>query len=347
VSLWGTSPTGIRIAIKNILIIGHSNIGDVCYDLTVVNPLRSRFPQAKISFLTSSRANNIVEGYKGLDRVLTFYKDTQDRGLAGRLRLMIFLAREKFDLALVLKSTLMYMFLGIPCVWSLRKYLGCAPSEKEMHIVDIYLEFLRSHDIDAPKAIFDFGLGQEEREFCDTFFAQEKISTKDRLVGILPMAAWPLKNWPIDKWNKLAESLSSQYGIKVIAFGKFANDSYSQMILNKISRKIILARNTTLTQAMGLIKCCNLFIGPDSSLVHLASCLGVNTIGLYGATSTRYIYPYFHRHNVITSKAKIDCMPCYPGGHPCQMKTKFQVGACMDSINVEDVFGLAKQNLGL
>jgi len=333
--------------IKNILIIGHSNIGDVCYDLTVVNPLRSRFPQAKISFLTSLRSNNIVEGYRGLDRVLTYYQDTKDRGLAGRLRLMMFLAREKFDLAIILNSTLMYLFLGIPCVWSLRKYLGCAPSEKKMHIVDIYLEFLRSHGIEAQKAIFDFNFSQEEDEFCDNFFAQEEISAKDRLVGILPMAAWSLKNWPIEKWNELAELLSSQYGIKVIAFGKFADDPYSQMILNKISHRIILAKNTTLKQAMGVIKRCDLFIGVDSSLLHLASCLGVNTIGLYGATSTRYIYPYFHRHNVITSKAEIDCMPCYPGHNPCHMRTKSQVGVCMDSIEIEDVLRLAKQNLGL
>jgi ADP-heptose:LPS heptosyltransferase len=333
---------------SKILIIGHSNIGDVCYDLTVVNPLRSHFPQAQISFLVSARTNNIVEGYKGLDRVLTFDKYARDRGLSGRLRLIRSLAREKFDLAVVLKSTLMYLFLGIPRVWSLRKYLGGAPPwKKKMHIVDIYLEFLRSHGIDSPKAMFDFGLGQEEHAFCDNFFAQEKISSKDRLVGILPMAAWPLKNWPIDNWNKLAESLNSLYGIKVIAFGKFSDDSYSQMILNNISRKIILARGTSLKQAMGLIRRCSLFIGPDSSLAHLASCLGVNTIGLYGATSSNYIYPYFHRHNLVISKAKIDCMPCYPGGKPCEMKTRLQVGACMDGISVEDVLGLVKQNLGL
>ncbi|MCX5657478.1 MAG: glycosyltransferase family 9 protein [Candidatus Omnitrophica bacterium] len=333
--------------IKNILIIGHSNIGDVCYDLTVINPLRSHFPQAKISFLTSPRSGNIVEGYKGLDRVLTFYKDTGNRGLSGRLRFMIFLAKERFDLVIVLKNTLMHKFLGIPCVWSLRKYLGCAPSEKKMHIVDIYLEFLRSHGIATHKAIFDFTLSQEDQGFCDTFFAKEKISAKDRIVGILPMAAWSLKNWPIDKWNELAELLRNQYGIKVIAFGKFSDDFYSQMILNRISHKIVLAENTTLKQAMGIIKSCNLFIGADSSLLHLASCMGVNAIGLYGATSTRYIYPYFHRHNVITSKAKIDCMPCYPGHNPCHRKTESHVGACMDGIDIEDVLRLVKQNFGL
>ncbi|MBU0710006.1 MAG: glycosyltransferase family 9 protein [Candidatus Omnitrophica bacterium] len=332
--------------VKNILIVGHSNIGDVCYDLAVINPLRSHFPQARISFLTSSRAENIVGGYKGLNRVLTFNKDSKDRRLSGRLRFLISLAREKFDLAIILKSSLMHIFLGIPCVWSLRKYLGCAPSEKRTHIVDIYLDFLRSHGIETPKAIFDFSFGSEEQGFSDAFFAKEGISTQDKLVGILPAAAWSLKNWPIDKWNKLAELLAG-YGIKVIAFGKFSNDPYNQMVLNTISPEIILAKNTTLKQAMSIIKRCNIFIGPDSSLLHLASCIGVNTIGLYGATSTDYIYPYFHRHNIITPGEQISCMPCYPGHKPCHTIAKSQVGACMDNINVDDVLGLVKKNLNL
>lgn len=331
---------------ERILIIGHSNIGDVCYDLTAVEPLRSHFPRAEISFLTTSRSKNIVEGYQGVDRVLTFDKHSQDRGLSGRLRLMRSLMREKFGLVLVLTSSLMYVFLGIPRVWSFRKCLG-APSEKGMHIVDIYLEFLRSRGIAALRARFNFGFGKEDEEFCNTFFRQEKINPKDLLVGIFPLAAWSLKNWSIDSWNKLAEALSSQYGVKVIAFGKFTDDAYSRMILSNISGRIILARNTTLKQAMSLIKRCNLFIGPDSSLTHLSSCLSVDTIGLYGATPSSYIYPYFHRHNLINSQAQIDCMPCYPGCKPCQRKTNLGVGVCMDGISVEDVLRAAKKNLGL
>ena len=113
---------------NNILIIGHSNIGDVCYDLAVVNPLRRQYPGARISFLASSRAKNILQGYDGLDKVFTFDRHTKDRGLFGRLRLMGTLVRERFDLAIIFKNTLMHKFLGIPCIWSVREYSGCGSS---------------------------------------------------------------------------------------------------------------------------------------------------------------------------------------------------------------------------
>ncbi len=338
---------GNKQAFKNILIISHSNIGDVCYDLVVVGPLRERFPQAKISLLTSTRAVNILKDYEGLDEILTFDRHAKDKGLFGRLRFMSTLARKRFDLALVFNSTLMYKFLGIPYVWSVRKYLSRKSSDNKRHIVDNYLGFLQSHGIDVPEASFGFSSGKEEMKFCDTFLAKEGISDKDRLVGILPIAAWPLKSWPIDKWNELAGILKSQYGIKVINFSKSSNDSFGQMVSKNISPEIISAEKTTLRQAMALIKRCNLFIGPDSSLIHLASCMKIETIGLYGATPLDRFYPYFHYHNALVPKEKFNCMPCYPGFKPFPCKGKPWFGACMEGISVKDVLELVRQKLGL
>ncbi|MFC1752966.1 glycosyltransferase family 9 protein [Thermoproteota archaeon] len=332
---------------NNILIIGHSNIGDVCCDLVVVNPLHREFPKAKITFLTSSRSKNIAEGYKGLQRVVTFDKHAKDKGLKGSVRFMAALAKERFDLLIILKSSLRYMVLGIPCVWNVRKYFGFASLPKRVHSIDVYLEFLRSHAIDAQEAIFDFGLDDEDKKFCDAFLAKEGIRAQDKVVGILPMAAWSIKSWPIDKWNELAGILKSQYGVKVIGFSKSDKSQFSQEVLKNISGEIIPANKTTLKQAMALISRCNLFIGPDSGLLHLASCIGVGAIGLYGPTPPDFIYPYFHRQDIIISKKKSDCMPCYPGFKSFPCKGKFWFGACMEAISVEDVLESVKKKLDL
>jgi heptosyltransferase II len=109
-----------RKAIRNILIFGHSNIGDVVYDLAVVDPLRTAYPDSKISFLTSVRCKDIADGYKSLDRIILFDRHGKDKGFK-RLGFMADLRKERFDLALILSSSLNHLFLGIPNIWSLKK----------------------------------------------------------------------------------------------------------------------------------------------------------------------------------------------------------------------------------
>ena len=333
--------------IRTILIIGHSNVGDVCYDLVVVNPLRRRFPQAKISFLTSSRCENIVRGYRGIDKIFTFDKHAKDKGLLGRFKLMARLFKERFDLAVVLKHTLMHRFLLIPNALKMKKISRGSSLSKAKHLVDNYLALLRSQGIDAQEAIFDFGLGEEEENFCEAFLVEQGISDKNMIIGILPMAAWSLKSWPIEQWNRLAELLKKPYGIKLLNLGKIDNTPLGKMLSVYLSREIISADKTTLKQAMALVKRCSLFIGPDSSLLHLASCLGVETIGLYGPSSGEDFYPYFHQRNIITAKEKRNCMPCYPSFKFCPCRKKVIFGKCMEDISVEDVLKVVRGKLNL
>ncbi|MFH1791654.1 MAG: glycosyltransferase family 9 protein [Candidatus Omnitrophota bacterium] len=324
---------------KNIIIFAHSNIGDVCYDLVVVDPLRRVFPGAKISILTSSRAKNIAENYTGLDNIIVYDRARGARRLINHARFMMSLAAMQFDLAVALKNTVMPYFLGIPRVWKIR--------DKGImrHPVDRNLEFLKARGVNAHQAVFGFSTGKEEDDFCDQFLKKHNIQSGDRIAGIFPIAAWSVKNWPVQKWNELADILKNRYKIKVIGFGKSNNDPYNRIVTENISRDIIWAETPTLKKAMALIGKCDVFIGPDSSLIHLASCMGCNVIALYGPTSPDYIYPYFHRHRIITPGIKLDCMPCYPGNNFCPCNAKYRTTVCMENITVADVLRLIDNDL--
>jgi heptosyltransferase-2 len=331
--------------LKNILIFGHSNIGDVCYDLVVVDPLRKQFPQARLVFLTTSRCRDIVNGYRGVEKIITFDRNDKNKGFANWLQFILNLRKEKFDLAVVLKRSLTYKLLGIPLVWRVES----KDSLRQKHSVDVYLKLLCRHGIEIQAPSFSFNLGDSEQISCEDFLKKRGIAPKDTLVGILPLAAWSLKSWPIEKWNELAKILKNKYGIKVINLGKAPNSDLGRRILKEISDEIIPADKTTLAQAMALLKRCQLFIGPDSSLLHLASCMGVETVGLYGATSREHFYPYFHRRNIVWPEKRLSCMPCYPGAESscCNGETKYDFGPCMAAIGVEDVLIVIKERLNL
>jgi heptosyltransferase II len=319
---------------KNILIIGHSNIGDVCYDLAVVRPLQSHFPEAKIHFLTSSRCRDIVDGYNGIRSVITYDRSGKDKGFLRQIRFVLELRGRRFDLAVVLKKSARHVFLGAKNVWHIKTGKPC-----QAHPVDRYLKLLRDNGISADKAMFDFTVSTQEADFCRQFFQDNNISPNDKLAGIMPLAAWSLKSWPVEKWNELAGVLIKRMGFRVIAIGKLPENDLGEKVKSELSKGIIIADKTTLRQAMAIIERSAVYIGPDSSLLHIASCMGVRAIGLYGPTSADCFYPYFHRDNIVFPHKTLDCMPCCPGMRVTCNKGKHwhDFGPCMQDIRVEDV----------
>lgn len=330
---------------KNILIQGHSNIGDVVYDLAVVDPLTNRYPDAKVSFLTSKRCLDIVEGFRGIHQVIVIDRQGKNKGFLNRLRFTLELRRKKFDLVVVLSSSLNWLFLGSPAVWRVRK----STRMQNCHPVDRYLDMLRSNGLMVETVSFGFNVRDKDVVFCENFLREKEILPQNKLIGILPLAAWPLKSWPIEKWNRLAENLDQRWAIKMINLGKLPDNELGRYVAREISGLIIPADKTNLLQAKALLRRCHMFIGPDSSLLHLASCMGIETVGLYGPTPYERFYPYFHQNNIISLKKKMSCMPCYPGNKPscCEDNVKHDFGACMNGIEVEDVLEIIKSRLKL
>ena len=330
---------------QNILILGHSNIGDIIYDLAVIDPLRQHCPAARVSFLTSARGQDIAAGYHGIDEIIVLNRQGRDKGFLNRLRFTGMLRKKRFDLVVVLKSSLNDLFLGVSAVWRARNPDGLHPQ----HPVDRYLDMLRSRGVMIKGASFHFSVNDEGLFFCEQFLARHGVLPQDTLIGVLPLAAWSLKSWPAGKWRELAGILRQTWGVKMLNLGKMPDNGLGGRVARELAGSVIPADKTTLPQAQALLNRCQAFIGPDSSLLHLASCMGVETIGLYGATPSDRFYPYFHRHNILMPKNKPACMPCYPGRKPscCAGPSQRDFGACMDGIAVEDVVSLIQERLNL
>jgi len=320
---------------KNILVIGHSNIGDVCYNLALIRPLKEAYPDAVISFMTSPRCRELVENYRGIDNVIIYDRNGRDKGLLNQVRFILNLRKIRFDLAVVLKSSARHVFLKSKAIWG----VSCDRA-RHIHPVERYLALLRENKINPARAAFDFTLSRQDEDFAGEFFTKNNIGKNDLLAGILPLAAWTLKSWPAGKWNDLAAKLKNVRGIKMIALGKSDASVFSNKVLSSLSADIIKAGQTTLKQAIALMSKCDVFIGPDSSLLHIASCVGINAIGLYGPTSVECFYPYFHRDNIIRTADLLPCMPCCPGMNVVCNKDRIRhdFGPCMQAISVEVVF---------
>ena len=105
-----------------------------------------------------------------------------------------------------------------------------------------------------------------------------------------------------------------------------------------------LTGRTSIREAALILSQCDLFVGADSGLVHLALAVGTPTVGLYGPLNPYYLIA--PRPGFYPVWADVECRGCWSHG---QMKYPHHchkiVPDCMSSISLEKVFAVCEEIL--
>jgi ADP-heptose:LPS heptosyltransferase len=98
-----------------------------------------------------------------------------------------------------------------------------------------------------------------------------------------------IKRWVIDRWLKLDRHLRAQ-GCSTILFCDKPDSSLERAFSEAGSPAIPIF--TTLDNVAGLLSNCDLVVGVDTGLLHMAGALGVPWVGLFGPTNPDVTGPY-------------------------------------------------------
>lgn len=155
-------------------------------------------------------------------------------------------------------------------------------------------------------------------------------SDRENVIAIHPGSASRLKNWPMDRFLSVAESLrNAGFGIQWI-IGP-VEESYSfphcdQVIMNR-----------SLHYLYKILQKCRLFIGNDSGVTHLAALTGCDMIALFGPSDPHLWAPRGNGHIEVINKRK-QCAPCHHvnngNGNRCSRE-------CLLSISAEEISDIA------
>jgi heptosyltransferase-3 len=157
------------------------------------------------------------------------------------------------------------------------------------------------------------------------------------------------KQWTKDGWRKLAAALAGQ-GLSVIATGGPADDErrYLDDVWNAANVTRLDGR-LDWPQLAGLLAKARVYVGPDTSVTHLAAASGCPTVALFGPTDPRLWGPWpaggldrpwaaagtiQQRGNVLLVQHAFPCTPCQLEG--CERRLG-SYSACMDNLHVEKV----------
>lgn len=325
------------VAEKNILVIKLGGLGDLILATPSFKMLRQKFPQAKISLLINSNLEPIVKNCPYIDDLILFEPKKNKF-----LELINSLKRKEFDLCVDFKNNNFTHFIaylsGIPLRYGFLKglngfllnYPETLSSDLSEEPVKQQFRILKKLGVSSFDEALELWPAQKDDDFISGLLKEKGVLETDKLIGLVISASpkWPTKNWPMDNFSQLAESLVRQ-GLKVVLLGEAYSKEKAERF-PKDKRIISLVGETDLNQLISLIKRLDILITPDSAPMHIAAAVGTKIIALFGPTDPKRHIPPAKDISVLFEG--IDCQPCYK--RMCVSKDDL---ACLNKISVEEV----------
>lgn len=287
---------------KKILLLSLSGIGNFIMQSPVFEALKQRYPQYHLTVWVGPRGTNAFAAHNPhIDRVL---EAPPDQSWWQQLRFLRLLAREKFDIGIVLSpgqliKSAAYLFLArIPLrIGNVYPFLGARArswllthailEDAHLHDIEQNMQLLAPLGIAATKEPRHYTLPLPSAAHASAQRLLQKLAVPPSalLVGMHPgsLASMPWKRWPLPYFAEVAHSLIKNKGAYILIFGGPDEQAVTQKLHRLIGSHSATIESDLLTAA-ALITYCGLFISNDSGLMHVAAATGVPTYGLFGPT---------------------------------------------------------------
>jgi len=325
----------------NILVVRYSALGDVVLATSILEPLRSRFPRARIEWVTDALYAPLLEGVPEIARVHVLAKEGPNAALAVAARL-----RGRFDAvvdlqnkvrsALVARAAapLRTAFRRRTAAGAVRALFGSDPPLVRAHQARLYAEALRPFGVEGSGPL-KVNLSPQARELA----ADALRGVEAPAVAIAPGARWATKRWPAERFAAVADALAAEGFRIVLCGGPSDRDAFAAFRVaarTKVAADLSFLPIDALAAAIARVQ---LLVACDSGPVHLATAVGTPVLALFGPTSAaRWGPPAPGR----ALSLGLECAPCSNhGGDYCPAGHH----RCLGDLAPEAVIAAAREML--
>ncbi|MCX6800744.1 MAG: glycosyltransferase family 9 protein [Candidatus Diapherotrites archaeon] len=328
-----------KAKVKKILFIQLYGIGDYLMSTPAIKAISDEFPKAKKILLCKKHSLEIAKLNPCIDTATADIKKIKKIDLAISLND----SAESSIIAFKLKPKYLIGFLKGKTVGANFEIKGFSANEKNSW-VENYLLIPKAMKINAKNQKYVLDLKKIKRS--DKIFSILKKNKISTFVVLNPNTreGAEAKNWGNKNYAALAEKLIER-GHKVVFCGGKDEDGSKktiELIQNKkVKEKIIdLTGKVSLDETACLFSKVRLFVGNDTGLMHISLAVGCSTIGIFGPTNSKILFP----KNGIYKKAF--AFQIKNGEWPCYFRGPFNVKQnqkYMDSIAPSKVFKKATE----
>jgi heptosyltransferase-3 len=341
-----------------ILVVALRRLGDVLLTTPLMRSLKRAYPDAAIDALVFAGTEGILDGNPDLADVITMPARPSSRdGLALARRLW-----RQYDLAIATQTGDRPTWFawaagrisagpvdpkGVAAAVKRHALDRAVATQAGRHRIEDVLSLAAALDIPALAEVV-----------CPAGTVRAELVPKGDYAVIHAGPMFRYKRWTDEGWRELAAALAAR-GLAVVATGGPAVEDRRYLDTVWGDRPGVQRLEGVLTwpELAALIRGARVYVGPDTSVTHLAAATGAPTVALYGPTDPRGWGPWpvggldrlwatagtiQHRGNVWLVQNPLPCLPCQKEGCERRLDSYSQ---CLDELSVRQVAAAVDQAL--
>ena len=356
--------------VERILVVATRQIGDVLLTTPLIQAARQRWPQARIDVLGFAGTMGMLRGNPDLNQLIESPPRPGWRALVS----LAWQLWRQYDLALVTDPGDRAHLIGwmaaplrsgiVPQAgrsnWLKKRALDHAVTAAgDLGAVHVAAE---KQSLLAPWLDLDGATPQVSAPPGAPLPHGVRHAVEPGAVVVHAPSMWPYKQWPIAHFQALVTALLRQGRQVVLTGSSSARDQECIAPLRGLAappRLLDLSGQLDFNQLATLLQGAALYIGPDTSVSHLAAATGVPVIAIFGPTNPMRWAPWparadaqtlFARSaavqqvgNVTVLQGRQACVPCGRAG--CE-DHRHSRSDCLVSITPDQVLAQALRVLG-
>ncbi len=339
-----------------ILVVSLRRIGDVLLTTPLIRSLRRAFPDGTIEVLVFSGTAGIVKGNPDIDRVIPM----PARPTVGETLALVARLFKRYDLAVATqpgdRPTAFALLAGrshagltdadaptLGRVIKSRLLHRSTPLVPDIHRVE---QMLRLADA--------LGIARVPELVCPAAGPIEPIAPGENYAVIHAAPMFRYKQWTREGWRALAAGLS-QRGLSVVAIS--GPDEAERRYIEDVWQGVAAVHSAAWPATVALLTRTRVYVGPDTSVTHLAAAAGCPTVALFGPMDPRVWGPWpvgglnapwqasgtiQNRGNVWIVQNPLPCLPCTFEG--CERHIG-SASVCLEELRAEQVLTAVDQAL--
>ncbi len=257
---------------ENILVVRLKSIGDVLFTLPAVRALRDNFPDANLTFFSSTGTAPLLRGFREVDDVITLDRAVLQNPFRAAPELFGLLRRMRagkfsrvVDFQGYGETAWLSWWSGAPARWGDvysggREWLYTRGirRDRQIHLADWNLSLLRQCGLRVGEIHNDFALPDALAE-AKTFFADNHLAASVSTLFLQPFTSTPHKNWPLETFLALARHFQ-WHGAQIIFGGGPADRAALEPAR---AAGFVVSAGAPLLVSGGLTKLCRLTVGGE------------------------------------------------------------------------------------